>query len=343
MRRFSFALGRGGQAPGARSWALIVATSCLAAFAIWGGAAQASVSRHASANGLILFQAHVGDYNQLFTIKPDGSALTQITKIPFTGDTEGAEQAAWSPDGQAIAFNAPSVKGGGIFINVFTMRPDGSGITELPIALPGFNGAPSYSPDGARIAFDQDAGPSHPNVHGIFVANADGSDPQRVTTGFATPEAYDTNAEWSPDGTRLTFTRVKNDHEAAVFVVGLDGRGLKRLTPWSLDAANADWSPDGSKLIFHSYYNAPPGKSANLFTIRPDGKRMTPLTHFSGGDVQALGPSWSPDGTKILWHKLTPAVNQLFVMDTRGGHLRKLTHFPLDANPSHADWGAAPA
>jgi hypothetical protein len=30
-------------------------------------------------------------------------------------------------------------------------------------------------------------------------------------------------------------------------------------------------------------------------------------------------------------------------MDTHGGHLHKLTHFPLDANPSHADWGTAPA
>jgi TolB protein len=343
MRTFSLRLGRGGQASRARSWALIVAMSCLTAFAVWDGAAQASASRHTSANGLILFQAHVGEYNQLFTIKPNGSGLKQVTKIPFTGDTEGAEQAGWSPDGQAIAFNAPSGKGGDIFINVFTVRSDGSGLAELPLSLPGFNGSPDYSPDGTRMAFDQDAGPSQPTVHGIFVANADGSDPHRVTTGFATPEAYDTNADWSPDGTRLTFTRVKNDNEAAIFVVRLDGRGLKRLTPWSLDAANAQWSPDGSRLLFHSYTNAPPGKSANLFTIRPNGGKMTPLTHFTGGDVQALGPAWSPDGTNIVWHKVTPTVNELFVMDAQGGHLRKLTHFPLDANPSHSDWGTAPA
>jgi hypothetical protein len=63
-------------------------------------AAQASSSRRTNANGLIGFQAHVGTYNQLFTIKPDGSGLEQITKIPFSGDTDGAEQADWSPDGQ---------------------------------------------------------------------------------------------------------------------------------------------------------------------------------------------------------------------------------------------------
>ena len=71
--------------------------------------AHASSSRSTATNGLILFQAHVGSYNQLFTIKPDGSGLTQVTKIPFTGDTDGAEQAAWSPDGKTIAFDAPSL------------------------------------------------------------------------------------------------------------------------------------------------------------------------------------------------------------------------------------------
>ena len=325
----------------ARLWAPAAAILCSVGLAAR-DAAQASPSRHAAAtNGLVLFQAHVGSYNQLFTIKPDGSGLKQVTKIPFTGDTDGAEQADWSPDGKTIAFDAPSRGGGDTVINLFTVAPDGSGLAELPLAVPGFNGAPSYSPDGTKIAFDQDAGPSHPNVHGIFVANADGSDPRRLVTGLATPDAYDTNADWSPDSTRIAFTRVKDQREAAIFVVRADGRGLKRLTPWRLDASNPDWSPDGSKLIFHSYYNEQPGKSPNIFTIRPDGGKTTPLTHFTGGDTQALGPSWSPDGTKIVWHKVSPKVNQLFVMDAHGGHLRKLTNLPRDANPSRADWGTA--
>jgi Tol biopolymer transport system component len=326
----------------ARVWAPAAAILCSMGLAAR-DAAHASASRHTAANGLILFQTHVGLYNQLFTIRPDGSGLKQVTKIPFSGDTDGAEQADWSPDGQTIAFDAPSGNGVDIFINVFTVKPDGSGLAELPLAVKGFNGAPSYSPDGTKIAFDQDAGPSQPNVHGIFVADADGSDPHRLVTGLATPDSYDTNTDWSPDGTRITFTRVRSESEAAIFVVGADGRGLKRLTPWSLDAANSDWSPDGSKLLFHSYYNVQPGKSPNLFTIRPDGGKMTPLTHFTGGDTQALGPSWSPDGTKIVWHKITPKLNELFVMDAHGGHLRKLTHFPLAANPSRADWGTTAA
>ena len=154
-------------------------------------------------------------------------------------------------------------------------------------------------------------------------------------------DAYDTNADWSPDGKQISFTRVKSQTEAAIFVVRADGSGLKRLTPWKLGAAGADWSPDGSRLVFQTYYDSQLGKSPNIFTMRPDGGKMTALTHFTGGDVQALGPSWSPDGTKILWHKLSPTVDQLFVMDAHGGHVRKLTKLPRGSTPSHAEWGTA--
>jgi TolB protein len=325
----------------ARRVGFVLAIVCGAAPGALVGSAHATGSRPSARNGLIVFQAHVGGFNQLFTIEPDGSGLRKVTRIHFSGDTDGAEQADWSPDGKTIAFDAPSVAGGDVIINLFTVKPDGSELRELPLDIPAFNGAPSYSPDGTRVAFDQDVGDARPTLHGIFVAHADGADPHRLTTSFATPHAFDTNADWSPDGTRLSFTRVRNEQEAAIFVVGADGRGLKRLTPWSLDAANADWSPDGSRLAFHTYYDAHDGKSSNIFTIRPDGGRMTALTHFSDGLVQAVGPSWSPDGTKIVWHEDGPAVDQLFVMDAQGGHVRKLTRLPAESSPSRAAWGTA--
>ena len=305
------------------------------------GTAQASSSRPAAANGLIVFQAYVGYTHELFTINPDGSGLQQITKIPFKDDTEGAEQADWSPDGKTIVFDAPSSSEDTI-VNLFTVAPDGTGLAELGLTYPGYNGAPSYSPDGTKIAFDQDAGDAAPTAHGIFIANADGSSPHRLTTGIKTTVAYDTNADWSPDGKWISFTRVKNKSEAAIFVVHADGGRPKRLTPWKLDAANADWSPDGSKLVFQTYYDGTTlGESPNIFTMRPSGGKMTALTHFKGGNAQALGPTWSPDGRQILWHKFTPTIDQLFLMDPHGGHVRQLTKLQHGASPSRAEWGPA--
>jgi Tol biopolymer transport system component len=49
---------------------------------------------------------------------------------------------------------------------------------------------------------------------------------------------------------RIAFTRVNNSREAAVFIVNLNGTGLRRLTPWKLDAASPDWSPNGRTILF---------------------------------------------------------------------------------------------
>ena len=104
-----------------------------------------------------------------------------------------------------------------------------------------------------------------------------------------------------------------------------DGSGLRRLTPWS----------------FESYSTPHPGKSANLFTIRPDSRAMTQITHFGGGGTHAFGPAWSPDGRKIVWHKIGPAVDQLFVSDGDGGNERQLTRMPGNPKLSHPDWGTS--
>jgi TolB protein len=136
----------------------------------------------------------------------------------------------------------------------------------------------------------------------------------------------------------VCFTRVRNAREAALYVVGINGRGLHRLTPWSLDASAASWSPDGSTLVFESYSTPHPGRSANRFTIRPDGSAMTQLTDFSDGATHGFRPAWSPDGAQVVWHKLGPGVNQLFVMDRDGHNQRQLMRMPGNPRISHPDW-----
>jgi Tol biopolymer transport system component len=314
------------------------ATVGIVVLAVSIGASSPAVGGDTSAhNGRIVFQASIGATRQVLTVNADGTGLRQVTHVAFTAADEGAEQPSFSPDARTIAFDAPV----GSSTGLFTIRPDGSRVHELPLALAGSSAAPAYSPDGTELAFDHDGGSSRPTVHGIYIAAVDGGNPRRITTGIATAEASDTAATWSPDGIRLCFTRVKDSGLAAIYVVRSDGSGLRRLTPWSLDASAASWAPDGSKVVFESYSTPHPGKSANLFTISPAGGAMTQLTHFSGGKTQGFGPSWSPDGRKIVWHKIGPALNQLFVMDGDGGNQRQLTHMPGNPKVSHPDWGTA--
>ncbi len=228
-------------------------------------------------------------------------------------------------------------------MTLFTVRPNGSALTKLPISVGAFNGDPAYSPDGKQISFDQDIGPSQPNVHGIFIAHTDGSQARRLTTGIRSRNASDTESQWSPDGKRLAFTRVKNHLEAAVFVVNLDGSGLSRLTPWKLDAASPDWSRDGTKILFNSYFDGRPGKSSTIYSIRPDGSHRTALTDPRAA-AQSFRPSWSPDGTRILFTRFTPIGRagrvDLYTMSPKGTALRRVTNMP-QAGPTNADWGTA--
>ena len=270
-----------------RRRAILVSASVMGFIALTAviiGASAREAQRQATpANGRIVFQAGVGSKApQVFTILPDGSDMNQVTHIP-TGDPRkdpGAENPVFSPDGQTIAFDAishtPRTK-----INLFTVSPSGAGLAELPLNVGKFSGDPAYSPDGTQISFDEDNPFADPKAHGIFIANADGSNAHQLTLASRSPTgAFDTESQWSPDGQTIAFTRVKSDTKAAIFTIRVDGTGLTRLTPYKLDAASPDWAPDGKRIAFNSYWDSPHGNVARVITMRPDGshQRATPRT-----------------------------------------------------------------
>ena len=71
-------------------------------------------------NGRLLYQGIVGEHEQLFTVKPDGSDVRQLTDFPDSDATN----AAWSPDWTKIAFVRRWGTNKG---RIYTMNADGSG------------------------------------------------------------------------------------------------------------------------------------------------------------------------------------------------------------------------
>src|SRR4051794_21165690 len=122
--------------------AIGAASLALAATALGGGARHGTVSGR---NGAIVYQATVGAHVQLFTVRPDGSAVRQLTRYR---DSD-AVHAAWSPDGRTLVFERDLPNSA----RIYSMRFDGT--QRRVLRASGLQGFPAYSPDGRTIVFDR--------------------------------------------------------------------------------------------------------------------------------------------------------------------------------------------
>jgi TolB protein len=129
---------------------------------------------------------------------------------------------AWSPNGRWIAFDAPG--------GVSAVHPDGSGRRQI---VAGTFGSLKWSPDGHRVAYTD----WRRNTSEIYVAQADGSSPRRLTRN----RVDDFEPAWSPDGRRILYTHGR-ENAHAVYTMKSDGSSKRRLTRGG-DSWATSWRP----------------------------------------------------------------------------------------------------
>jgi TolB protein len=316
---------------------IVVAAAILFAPVVVTGPALAEVP---GPNGQILFGRFrpALDDTVLYTVNPDGSHLHRV--IP--GPVRATECAHWSPDGSVIAACASSPAEVADLID-----PDTGDIHGVPDLYPSLKLAcPLFSPDSRRLACGQYDAPADPSRVGIYTVRAsDGGGIRRVTSNPGTNGkcCLDEPGDYSPNGTQMVFlrtdpTRPRRASEA-LFVVNVDGTGLHRITPWSAesDAERGNWSPDGSTILF--------GVRSSLFLVNPDGSDLRKLPLDTSGFSIAYGPSWSPNGSRIVFSFFTetsPGTGRfgIFTAKADGTDLRQVTDSPT--NDESADWGPHP-
>jgi Tol biopolymer transport system component len=279
-------------------------------------------------NGRIAFQSQTDAGFQIFTVSPNGHNLRQITHV--SGD---AFRPDWSPDGRQIVFeiDRPEFPGCGIAI----MNADGSDIVELSPPQNVCENDPSFTPDGSRIIFDRTD--FEANEEAFWSMDLNGKDRQRIG-----PCCFDPNA--SPNGEKLSFlTSTGQPGETALFTSDIDGSNMFQVTPFSFDVAvKQDWAPDRDHLVFTKDGDVHlPGVSANIATIRPDGTHLHFVTHYKGGDVNAIAGSYSPDGHWIVFRINAPGGFGLFKIHPDGTDLTTILPFS-SLRPGFIDWGAQP-
>jgi len=223
-----------------------------------------------------------------------------------------------------------------------------------------------------RIAYISATGEGNNQNYQLFVADADGFNPQAVV---GSPEPL-LSPNWSPDGQRLAYVSFEKGN-SAIYVQNVatgqrelvssgkgingapafspDGRSLamtlsytgnpeiyvrdlttgqkRQLTQhWAIDTEPV-WSPD-SKWV---YFTSDRGGKPQIYRVAAAGGNPSRITRE--GDYNARA-SISPDGNRIAVAHGRGNEYRIAVLDTETGRLRILTPGVLDESPSFAPNGS---
>jgi Tol biopolymer transport system component len=260
-----------------------------------------------------------------------------------------------------------------IHTEIVTMAPDGSRQTRLTIGTDRSFTEPTWSPDGAYIAYVEEAPGDTPSRQ-IYFMQADGSKPGAITSG---PD--DSSPAWSPDNTRIAYSSVADGAASRdVFVIERSSGAVRRLTStpddevvagWSPDASrilvatdlrgNWDiavvdatsgaesvittaasneqtpaWSPDGRRIAFTSDRDGNP----ELYAMKPDGSGVTRLTSDGAAD---FSPVWSPDSSKLAFVSWRHDEADIYSMQADGSGVTNVSRRPASDEHGGLAWSTA--
>jgi TolB protein len=256
----------------------------------------------------------------LYSVQPDGSALTQLTATPHRMEFAPA----WSPDGTRIVFSrtlAPFGHG-----SIWVIRADGSSPVRLTSGIDARD--PAWSPNGRRIAFTRFDGQGGPNI--VTMRAADGGGMRRITPW----NSLEFSPAWSPDGTTIAFTRGFEQGDVGnIWVIDLSTMDATKLTSSPAYDYGANWSPDGTTIAFERALE----NTAQVMTIGADGTGLTALTS-SHWDAD---PVYSPTGAAIAFATDRKTFfPDLWVMGAEGSNKHVIVDLPYASTAP--DWQRIP-
>jgi Tol biopolymer transport system component len=281
--------------------------------------------------GRILFIVEHDEGNHVLYI--DQSGLHDIATTDPT-----LAKASWAPDG-TILFD--SERDGGLR-HIFRMGSDGQSVVQLTSG-PSIQERPAISPDGSTIAYSESEG-AFVKSHGLWVANADGSNPRQLTPdGKPDVDSADTSPAFSPDGAWIVFERAAlfTSGQSGLVLIHPDGSGLRRLTDDALGAGYPRWSPDGKQILFSQHYDGTTFVPGPLWVVDVASGKVTALTDPTDPGISTEG-DWSPDGRQIAYKYFAPGMdhNELRLVDADGAHESTFWVPPSGVGGAETpDWG----
>ncbi|GAA2898225.1 hypothetical protein Acy02nite_21150 [Actinoplanes cyaneus] len=195
-----------------------------------------------------------------------------------------------------------------------------------PVAGDPWTSRPSYSPDGQRILVSRFVTEGANRVARLWVVWADGTHGKRFELPGRTATGSETEAVWSPDGTRIAYTLRTPGAPARIMVVDAETGAQVATVPSAGDRVGESqpaWSPDSASLVFDRGQTEGAAANSHLWLVAADGTgTQTDLTLASGGAGRAdYGAGFSPDGNQIAFGR---APDGMLAIDLAGKSCRAL-------------------
>jgi dipeptidyl aminopeptidase/acylaminoacyl peptidase len=235
--------------------------------------------------------------------------------------------------------------------------------------------APMVSPDGTRVLYTVrgwEAPPAgEPNQREsrtrIWMVPVAGGAARQITFG---PRG-DTQPQWSPDGRYISFLSARGPGSGEdapppqIYVMRADGGEARRVTDVKEAVAAYAWAPDSRRLAFVAI-DQRTEEETNRAKIKDDervfegdlrfrhlwvteiasGAAPTRVTEGRDYTVAADVPSWSPDGTRIVFaatvtEMLRDERQDVYIVSTDTRQVTKIsTNFGRDSQPRWSPDGA---
>lgn len=194
---------------------------------------------------------------------------------------------SYSADGKWIVFTRET-KGQA---DVYRVHPDGSGMEQLTDHA-AFDDQGALSPDGKTLAFVSTRGGGTADIWLMDMAT-------KKTRNLTANRSGNFRPAWSPDGQWIAFSSDRNSRPAAfpgsweqmqstgIYVVRVDGSGLRRLTRDGGVAGSPSWTRDGKQVVFYETdevgaYMAKGGTSrTELSVVTVATGEITPITGWN--------------------------------------------------------------